>query len=88
VTDAGGSREHMVDAVTGVVCRDEASFEMAAMLLLRNPKIRRNRAVSARAYALTCQWSKALEPVYAAYADLCLSSKSGTRVEAHPALIR
>jgi glycosyltransferase involved in cell wall biosynthesis len=86
VSNAGGPSEQMIDRRTGIVCRDDSTFEFALMSLLRHQSARRSMSSAARRYAMTRQWSVALEPLYQAYTDLCALPTPVTEMDVRPAL--
>jgi len=71
VSDTGGPRENMVAGLTGTVCHREDSGEWAAAIagLLAQPQ-RSRFSQSARHYALTRTWERAMEPLYRAYREV------------------
>jgi glycosyltransferase involved in cell wall biosynthesis len=86
VSGAGGPSEQMIDRRTGIVCRDDSTFELALTSLLRDRSARRSMSSAARRYAMTRQWSVALEPLYQTYAHLCVLPTSETNMGVRPAL--
>lgn len=68
VSGTGGPRENMVAGVTGRVCHREDADEWAAAIALVLAQPERTRySQSARQYALTRTWERAMQPLYRAY---------------------
>jgi glycosyltransferase involved in cell wall biosynthesis len=72
VSDAGGPCESIRPNQTGFVCSELVQFVRRAADLLRHPLRRQQFGKAARDYALTRCWDTALEPLYRAYADVCV----------------
>lgn len=72
VSDAGGPRENMIPGTTGVIGEGTAAELWAEQIadLLRSPSRRLSMQWAAREYALTRQWSRALEPLYRTYQEV------------------
>jgi glycosyltransferase involved in cell wall biosynthesis len=71
VSGTGGPRENMVAGLTGRVCHREDPDEWAAAIaaVLSQP-LRSRFAQSARQYALTRTWARAMQPLYRAYREI------------------
>jgi glycosyltransferase involved in cell wall biosynthesis len=71
VSGSGGPRENMVAGSTGTVCHHDDPREWAAAIaaVLVQP-VRATLSLSARQYALTRTWERAMEPLFRAYRDL------------------
>ncbi len=71
VSGTGGPRENMVAGSTGAVCHRDDPQEWAAAIagVLAQP-VRVKLAQSARQYALTRTWERAMEPLYRTYRDV------------------
>jgi glycosyltransferase involved in cell wall biosynthesis len=85
VSGSGGPRENMVAGCTGMVCYrddpDDWADAIAAVLL----QPRRSRlSQSARQYAVTRTWERAMQPLYRAYREVCADTvaASGNAVTA------
>jgi glycosyltransferase involved in cell wall biosynthesis len=72
VSDAGGPRENMVDAVTGVVCEgvDPRHWASVVAALLREQSTLQLVGQAARRYAMSRRWETALAPVFDVYRAL------------------
>jgi glycosyltransferase involved in cell wall biosynthesis len=71
VSGSGGPRENMVAGQTGTVClRNEAEEWAEAIAAVLAQPARTHLSRSARQYALTRTWERALRPLYRAYHDV------------------
>jgi glycosyltransferase involved in cell wall biosynthesis len=71
VSGSGGPRENMVAGCTGAVCyRDDPQEWADAIAGVVAQPMRAQLALSARQYALTRTWERALDPLYRAYRDV------------------
>jgi glycosyltransferase involved in cell wall biosynthesis len=71
VTDQGGPRENLLHGVSGHVLRagDADAFAACLAELLSNPDRRDRMGASARSYALTRGWPRALDALYRAWRE-------------------
>ncbi len=79
VSGSGGPRENMVAGCTGAVChRDDPQDWADAIAGVVAQPMRAKLALSARQYALTRTWERALDPLYRAYAtSTCRGDRGG-----------
>lgn len=90
VSGSGGPRENMVAGRTGTVCHrdDPGEWADAIAAVLFQPR-RARLSQSARQYALTRTWERALQPLYRAYEDVyagvAAASSSAVTAAAHRA---
>ena len=71
VSGTGGPRENMVAGQTGTVCHRDDPDEWAAAVAALLAQPRRYRfSQSARQYALTRTWERAMQPLYRAYREV------------------
>jgi glycosyltransferase involved in cell wall biosynthesis len=73
VTDEDGPRSNMVPGATGIVRADDDPLRWGHAIaeMVRGGRLAL-MAESARAYALTRQWERALRPLYRAYEEACV----------------
>ena len=71
VSGSGGPRENMVAGQTGTVCHRDDPDEWAAAVAGALAQSQRSRfSQSARQYALTRTWERAMQPLYRAYREI------------------
>jgi glycosyltransferase involved in cell wall biosynthesis len=72
VSDAGGPRENIVTGRTGSICGNssDSAWASAVAELLRDANKRRTMSESARSFACSRRWQRALEPLFDSYRRL------------------
>jgi glycosyltransferase involved in cell wall biosynthesis len=75
VSGSGGPRENMVAGSTGMVCHRDDPVEWAeAIAAALGQPLRARLSQSARRYALTRTWERAMQPLYRTYRDVFASA--------------
>jgi glycosyltransferase involved in cell wall biosynthesis len=88
VSGDGGPRENMMAGQTGTVChRPDPDLWAAAIAATLTQPTRTRMSQSARQYALTRTWERAMQPLYRAYHDISAGEAAATSPEAVTAAV-